>query len=81
MPVFVITTDADLGYSSEPFEVELDGVLDAQIEAVVLLGEMLKEQPAAFWVRRDATITVADRDGVFLFQLDLTATLPPVPEC
>ncbi|HZV85442.1 MAG TPA: hypothetical protein VFF48_10700 [Brevundimonas sp.] len=79
MPVFIITTTADLGYSSEPFEVELDCVLDAQIEAVRFLGEMLREQPARFWVRRDASITVADEDGSVLFRLDLAATSAPAP--
>lgn len=78
MPVFVITTDANLGYSSEPFEMELDGVVDAQIEAVRFLAEMLREQPDAFVVRQNAKITVTDFDGSLLYELDLVAT-PALP--
>lgn len=78
MPVFVITTDANLGYSSEPFEMELDGVVDAQIEAVRFLAEMLREQPDAFVIRQNAKITVTDFDGSLLYELDLVAT-PALP--
>ena len=43
----------------------------ARLEAVRVLGELLREQPELFWAHECFRVTVTDDDGLTLFVLDL----------
>lgn len=45
----------------------------ARNEAVVVLAELLKEDPEEFWRDRSFTVTVTNDDGLTLYILDLSA--------
>lgn len=49
----------------------------AKIEAVRLLGQMLKDEPAGFWDHKELKLIVTDADGMILFALDLSAIEAP----
>lgn len=62
---------------------DLDGVelpdLDAaRIEAVRLLGGMLRDEAETFWQGDDWRMSVADAGGMALFTIDFMATMAPV---
>lgn len=45
----------------------------ARLEAVRIMGELLRERPQAFWDHRTFRVTVADDAGRLLVTLDLSA--------
>jgi hypothetical protein len=57
--------------------VELPDIDAARREAVQALGEILKERAEAFWSERALRICVADKDGLTLFLIDVTAVDAP----
>ncbi|THD62581.1 hypothetical protein [Phenylobacterium sp.] len=49
----------------------------ARTQAVLVLGEMVKEDPAGFWSTESFRLTVTDNRGLILYILDLVATASP----
>ena len=49
----------------------------ARNEAVVVLAELVKENPDEFWSDAAFTLTVTDEAGLTLYILDLAATASP----
>lgn len=76
--MYYFQTAGGVGLTTEPVEVELDGLHDAQLEAVGFMGEHLRSIPEKFWHHEEATVTVTDDTGLTLFTLSLTAYLAPV---
>jgi hypothetical protein len=57
--------------------VELPGGEDAEIEAVVLTGELLREHAREFWKTGSFTVTVTDDNGLALFAIITEAVRAP----
>jgi len=76
VPRFYFHTDDGQALRDED-GAELPSVGDARREAARVLGEMLKEQPDAFWADGGLTLTVTDARGLALFTLDVSATVAP----
>ena len=56
---------------------ELPDVHAARNEAVVILGELVREDPDQFWRDAGFRLTVANEDGLTLYILDLSAVASP----
>ena len=76
MPRFHFHTEDGAAYSDEE-GIELAGMSDARLQAVRMLGEMLRERPDKFWEDGGLVLTVTDDRGLVLFVLDASATLAP----
>lgn len=50
----------------------------ARDQAVIYLGEILKDEDGRFWDEPDLCITVQDATGLTLFILDVTGRSAPV---
>ena len=72
---FFHTGDCGAGLDAEGQE--LADTNTAQIEAVRLLGELLRDEPRGFWNERAMKVVVTDEAGLILFVLDLSATEAP----
>jgi hypothetical protein len=57
--------------------VELPGVAEAQVEAMKLVGEMLREHAREFWNTQSFTVTVKDNTGLTLFTIVTEAIRAP----
>ena len=68
----------DGSYVHDAVGTELAGLADARLEAVILSGNLLRDNPAAFWRAEDWQIDVKDEDGLVLFTLSFTVTEAPV---
>lgn len=58
--------------------VELPDIAHAQIEAVKLMGELLREHAEEFWRTRNFAVTVADEEGATLFTVMTAAARVPM---
>lgn len=65
----VVVPDAD--------GVELASGAQAEVEAVELAGEMLKEHAKDFWRTGSFTVTVTDETGLALFTVITEANISP----
>jgi hypothetical protein len=83
---FFDVTDGE--YTPDATGTELPGLEDARLEAVILSGNLLRENPAKFWHGDDWFIDVKDEFAVTLFTLAFRANeapsirgrdLPPLP--
>jgi hypothetical protein len=68
VPFFLIHID-DGGPSVDTLRHEFPDVLAARREATLYAGEMLRDQPDAFWASSPWRITVADEAGATLLVL------------
>jgi len=57
--------------------VELSGGADAEVEAVLLTGELLREHAKEFWKTGSFTVTVTDDSGLALFTIVTEAFRSP----
>ena len=76
MPRFFFHTH-DQRFFPDDAGAELPDLAAAQVHAVIVLGEILKEKPRDFWSQGQASLTVTDADGLALFRLDLVAAMAP----
>ncbi|MEO6339462.1 MAG: hypothetical protein ABIO39_05455 [Caulobacteraceae bacterium] len=74
-------------YTPDLLGTELPGLEAARLEAVVLSGALLRDNPAKFWSAETWLIEVKDEEALVLFTLSFMATevprgqyLPPVPK-
>ena len=56
---------------------EFDSATAAKIEAVRMMGEVLKDQATEFWDTQALKLIVTDETGLILFVLDLSAVEAP----
>jgi len=66
-------TDAGLDVRGQ----ELDDDNAARIEAVRLLGEMLRDKAGEFWDEQSMKLIITDQAGLILFVLDVSAIEAP----
>jgi hypothetical protein len=72
MPKFYFHTEDGHAFRDEE-GTELADCHAARNEAVVVLAELLKEDPEEFWRDRSFTVTVTNDVGLTLYILDLSA--------
>ena len=72
MPVFYFHTEDGRSFRDEE-GVELVDCHAARNEALVVLAELVKEDPEEFWRERSFTVTVTNDVGLTLYILDLSA--------
>ena len=56
---------------------EFASATEAKIEAVRMIGDMLRSEPAEFWDTRALRVIVTDEAGLILFVLDCSAVEAP----
>ena len=76
MPRFHFHTEDGRCYPDED-GIELPTFEAARTQAVIVLGEVLKEQPELFLEHDCLRITVTDEDQLTLLTLDASATVSP----
>jgi hypothetical protein len=74
MTLFHFRIEGGLQRDGEPFEVELENVREAQMEAVCLLAELLKAYPERLVEAGDGWVVVADEQHLDLFRVDAHTT-------
>lgn len=79
MQSFLFESDAGPEGARFSWESSLASLQEARVEAVRTLGELLRDDGAAFWVSREARMTVSSPDGEILFQLALSSITSPEP--
>lgn len=79
MQSFLFESDAGPEGARFSWESSLASLQEARVEAVRTLGELLRDDGAAFWVSREARMTVSSPHGEILFQLVLSSITSPGP--
>ena len=76
MPRFVFHTEDGRCFPDEN-GIELADVETAKVEAVAVLGELLKEDARNFWNTESFRLTVVDENDLTRFILDTSAVTSP----
>lgn len=77
MQSFLFESDAGPDGRTFRWRSSLASVDEARVEAVRTLGELLRDDGAAFWSSREARMTVSSPRGEILFQLVLSSAGAP----
>lgn len=57
---------------------EYNSLDEAQAEAVILLGEILRDKGADFWSQPTVRVTVTNESGLTLWMVEVHGTVAPV---
>lgn len=76
MAKYVFSIDDGRG-PTETYDYELEDLGAARIAAARLFGSLISHEPQQFWSTMAFVVSVADSDGLVLFQLRALATEAP----